>query len=43
VISIDTSKAKEILGFKAKITIAEGLKKIVQWFRQERELTRVKS
>jgi len=40
---IDTAKAKEILGFEAKTTIAEGLKKTIQWYRQQSQLTKVKS
>jgi GDP-L-fucose synthase len=31
---IDTSRAKQLLGFDAKTSIAEGLRKTTQWYRQ---------
>ena len=29
---LDTSKAKELLGFEAKTSFQEGLKKTIEWF-----------
>lgn len=34
----DTSKARDDLGFEAKIDLTEGLTRLVQWWRNEREL-----
>lgn len=31
---IDVSKAKKVLGFKAKTTLEEGIKKTVQWYKE---------
>ncbi len=31
---IDTSKAKKLLGFKAKTSLAEGIKKTVDWYKE---------
>ena len=33
---IDTSKAKNILGFEAKTPLIDGIKKTVEWYRKER-------
>ena len=35
-ILIDVTRAKEILGFKARISLEEGLKKTIEWYRQNR-------
>lgn len=37
---IDTTKAKQLLGFAAKTPLAEGIKKTVDWYRQTRGLVR---
>jgi GDP-L-fucose synthase len=39
---IDTTRAKQLLGFEAKTSIIEGIKKTVDWYRQTRNLTRPK-
>jgi len=33
----DTSKARNMIGFEAKITLDEGLRKLVEWWQQNRE------
>jgi len=33
---IDVSKAKELLGFEAKIPISEGLKRTIQWYKEKK-------
>ncbi len=33
---IDTSKAKNILGFEAKTSLVDGIKRTVEWYREER-------
>ena len=30
---VDTSKAEQVLGFKAKVGIEEGLRRTIQWYR----------
>ncbi|MHC4488135.1 MAG: NAD-dependent epimerase/dehydratase family protein [Planctomycetota bacterium] len=37
---IDTTKAKQLLGFAAKTPLAEGIKKTIDWYRQTRGLVR---
>jgi GDP-L-fucose synthase len=37
---IDTTTAKQLLGFEAGTSVAEGIKKTVDWYRQERGLVR---
>jgi UDP-glucose 4-epimerase len=32
----DTSKAERLLGFRARVTLEDGLRDLVQWWRQER-------
>jgi UDP-glucose 4-epimerase len=32
----DVSRARELLGFEARITLDEGLRRLVQWWREER-------
>lgn len=32
----DTSKAERLLGFEAKVSIKEGLRAFIQWYRKER-------
>ena len=32
---VDTSKAKEVLGFKPEISLEEGLKKTIDWYRRD--------
>jgi UDP-glucose 4-epimerase len=39
----DVSRARERLGFEAKVTIDEGLKTLVDWYRQVTEDTQMKS
>ncbi len=34
---LDVSRAKELFGFKAKISFDKGLKKTIEWYRQQRE------
>ena len=36
---LDVSKAKELLGFEAKISLQEGLSKTMQWYRQSNSAT----
>ncbi len=33
--SVDTHKAEELLGFRAKVSFAEGIKRTIDWFREE--------
>jgi UDP-glucose 4-epimerase len=33
----DTSRAEEQLGFRARVTLEEGLRSLVAWWRAERE------
>jgi UDP-glucose 4-epimerase len=33
----DTSKAKKMLGFEAKVSLDEGLKRLVEWWRVEKD------
>jgi len=40
---IDTTKAKQLLGFEAKTSIVEGIKKTVDWYRQTQGLARPRS
>ncbi|MDP3696599.1 MAG: NAD-dependent epimerase/dehydratase family protein [Candidatus Taylorbacteria bacterium] len=35
-ILIDATRAKEVLGFKAKTSLEEGLRKTIEWYRQNR-------
>ena len=35
---IDVSKAKELLGFEAKTTIEDGLKKTIEWYREKSKI-----
>jgi len=35
----DISKAKKLLGWTPTVTLDEGLRKTIRWFRQRRELT----
>ena len=34
----DTTRARELLGFEAKISIEEGLARLIEWWRSEREI-----
>jgi nucleoside-diphosphate-sugar epimerase len=36
----DISKAKKLLGWTPTVTLDEGLRKTIEWFRQRREATR---
>ena len=40
---IDTTRAKQLIGFEARTSIIEGIKKTVDWYRQTRCLTKRKS
>jgi nucleoside-diphosphate-sugar epimerase len=33
---VDTSKAKRLLGFEPKISLKEGLRDTVEWYRQQK-------
>jgi len=35
----DTAKAKDMLGFEARIRLDEGLRDLVDWWRHERAVT----
>jgi GDP-L-fucose synthase len=37
---IDTSKAESLLGFRASIDIREGLRRTIEWYRQNRGINR---
>ena len=37
---VDTSKAADVLGFKARTNLREGLKKTIEWYRYSRNLPR---
>ncbi len=34
----DTTKARELLGFEAKVSLDEGLERTIEWHREQREL-----
>ncbi|MFH1010097.1 MAG: UDP-glucuronic acid decarboxylase family protein [bacterium] len=38
----DVTKAREVLGWEPKISIEEGLKKTVEWFRQKVQMARIR-
>lgn len=38
---IDTSKAEDVLGFRPKTSLKEGLRKTIQWYRESRGIPRV--
>jgi UDP-glucose 4-epimerase len=33
----DTTKAKKLLGFEAQVSLDEGLKRLVEWWRIEKD------
>ena len=35
----DTTKAKKLLGFEAQVSLEEGLKRLVEWWRAEKDKT----
>ena len=37
---VDTTRAEELLGFRARVDIREGLRRTLQWYRQSRGLAR---
>ena len=38
---VDTSKAEQVLGFRARTDLREGLRKTIEWYRQSRKLPEV--
>jgi UDP-glucose 4-epimerase len=39
----DVSKARDLLGFEASISMEDGLRELVSWWRSERELPSVEA